>query len=135
MMDIIDYFDRRRKSLNEHYEWLTNYIKKIEPSPKIEQVLLLCDNFTNELTILNNEVNHRLEIVVKRQDEQIARLTEKIDKLHGTHAEIDVIKAEQTKFSELRETLESFVESKAVQIDNDIKKNEEDLDKRLPGVG
>ena len=133
-MDVIDYFENRRKSLNKHYEWLANYIKTIESSPKIEQVLLLSDNFANELTILNNEVNHRLETVVKRHDEQIAKLIEKIDKLHGAHAEIDSIKAEQRKFSELRENLENFVKDKADQIDKDIKSTEEGMKKRLPGV-
>ncbi len=134
-MDIFEYFYRRKESLNKHYEWLTNYVKTIESSPRIEQVVLLCDNFANELTILNNEVNYRLETALKLQDEKINELIIKINEMHGTRTDLEAIKEEQKKLTAFHESLENAAKSKAEQLDNDIKKNEDDLKKGSPGVG
>jgi hypothetical protein len=135
MMDLWDYLNSRRDRVREHYSWLTDYIKKIEPSPNIDQIVLLCDNFANELTILNNEVNYRLETALKLQDKKIKELTMKIDEIHATQTDLEDIKKQQKKLSEFQESLENAARAKAEQLDNDIKKSEDDLKRRFPGVG
>ena len=94
-MELFDYLNRRRDLVNQHYQWLTSYRKKIESSPKIEDVFVLCDNLTNELMVLNNEVNYRLETAFKLQDEKINKLIIKIDEMHGSHADLEAIKEDQ----------------------------------------
>jgi len=151
-MDIVDHFNRRTTAINQRHQFLTNYIKNIETkSPKIPDVLLICDNLANELTILSNELNYRLEIVLKRQENQdkileshmeyfrglldiLKHMSTKVGNLERIQTEINVLKAEQKEQIKMRNSLNKFIMERAKQTDPTKKKSKVDLKKRLPGV-
>jgi hypothetical protein len=135
---------------NEYYDGIIKIIDEVMPRApdEVKVPLTVCRSLVKDLKDLNNELDDRTTLLDERDQKQqetlkvtqdvfvhlITILAKKVNALESIKQDVDKIKVQQEKLEPIRASYEQRVNKRTKEIQQQMKQNQEDIKKQLPGV-